>query len=929
MTSFHIVEIPAMASEPLVDWAETFRFLELLGRAPDSTEALLFPPKEGPGSDKSAKKLKLDEAGLQSVEQLLSMPLYRFHSLGIRPNPGGAKADDITEGRALFFEADGGLPLEAQAAFPELLGLPEPTVTVWTGGKSLHTYWVAEEGKGLPPDQWRKAQERLITAVAVVASDAGVDANIKDPSRVMRAPGGIHPTTGERARIHSESGVRYDLAALVEMLPKGLKVPALRLEHCANVPTEKVRELFIHNIAPQLKNGGIDVRSALCQLRTWREWHPEAFQDWDDLCWKYLQLDPQWVDQLEGTLEPRDPEKNQKKALEALSFLPPLDFTSYGKWLEVGMALHSVSEILLAAWVDWCRGMGDAFDEEECCTKWQTFSCERTSGITLGSLIHWAKEYGYRPPSAREDTPSRYTAAPSLPSAPSLPNGSPSRKELQVLSVQERMSILRDRAEELVEDEATPLLDRLPVMRDEASKLALPTRDSDLQKVLWEARRSLAAPAEAITTGSLLDFTPVPWCWEGLLIREATNLVVAAPKVGKTSLLLEAIASWHRGEDFLGRSFHGECPAVLIVGSDQPQSDWGRMLQRVGLVSEERKLLEPIVGLFHSGAPLSLDTEGIERIVSYARKHPGLLVVVDSYARCVSSLGLSERDAEIVGPLADLQEALGPYGATIVVIHHANKGGHESASMASRGSTALPAAVSQILHLTRLEQGQGGSMGGKRMLTSEGRGGAPEKMLLERSEEGRWLFRGDGDALLQEQERQKTIGTLNDRQSVALDFLEDVWHQTEGRQGISAELLASLMDLPGKDSMRAARRLLDQLEARGLARKVVQSEGKDRARVARYIPTSPSLEPSLADCNDVILLGADGKDGADGPAHERESVVVLAEPGNYVELINECEPPQKGWRLVVASGVVARIEHEDTGEIREVDNSEILSCAPF
>lgn len=95
---------------------------------------------------------------------------------------------------------------------------------------------------------------------------------------------------------------------------------------------------------------------------------------------------------------------------------------------------------------------------------------------------------------------------------------------------------------------------------------------------------------------------------------------------------------------------------------------------------------------------------------------------------------------------------------------------------------------------------------------------------------------------------------------------------------------------------------------------MVQSEGKDHALLARYVPTSTPLEPSSADCNGVILLGADGKDGADGPAHERESVVVLAEPGNFVELINESSPPpQRGWRFVVASGVASRIEHESTG----------------
>jgi hypothetical protein len=91
------------------------------------------------------------------------------------------------------------------------------------------------------------------------------------------------------------------------------------------------------------------------------------------------------------------------------------------------------------------------------------------------------------------------------------------------------------------------------------------------------------------------------------------------------------------------------------------------MLQKVGLVDEARRLMAPIVGLFHSGTPLSLDHEGIEKIASYARKHPGLLVLIDSYARCVGKLGLKERDEEIAEPLADLQEALSPYGATIVV----------------------------------------------------------------------------------------------------------------------------------------------------------------------------------------------------------------------------------------------------------------------
>jgi len=506
--------------------------------------------------------------------------------------------------------------------------------------------------------------------------------------------------------------------------------------------------------------------------------------------------------------------------------------------------------------------MGDAFDEEECRAKWETFSVEREDGLGLGSLIHLAKKYGYRPP-ATADTSSRYTAALSAVSGVSAV-ATKSVQGVRGLSVQERMMLLRETAEKLLNEGATPS-DRMPVLRDRASDLDLSVRDADLTKIIWEARRKNAPNAEALAPGDLLDFTPVPWCWEGLLMRKATNLVVALPKAGKTSLILEAIASWNKGEAFLGRAFHGECPPVLIVGSDQPQSDWGRMLQRVGLVSEDRRLLAPIVGLFHSGAPLTLDPAGIERICSYAKDHPNLLVVIDSYSRCVSSLGVSERDAEIAGPLADLQEALGPYGATIVVIHHSNKASrNESASLASRGSTALPAACSQILHLQRLEVPEGGqqnALSGKRMLTAEGRGGAPEKCLLELDPEGRWLFKGDGDALLQEQERQKTIGALNDRQATALEHVEETWEESQGRIGLSAIVLASLMELRGVDPSRVARRLLEQLRERGLVRKKVINLGMGNGGLStQYIPATP-----------------DTPDTPDTPAVKREKVSAVAE----------------------------------------------------
>jgi hypothetical protein len=818
-------------AEPLILWSETAHFLELLGRSQEEVleiHGLLYPPRDK-RKEPAFGFFPLTPAGKDLAEKKLLSDCKGF-SYGIRINPGGTKAAQITAGVALFMEADGGLSLEEQEAIPIRLGLPEPTFSVWTGGKSLHHYWVAKEGEALPVAKWREGQERLIAAVQAAIPEAGVDLQIKDPSRTMRAPGGLHPTTGERCRIHSEGGERFDLQSLVEMLPE--------------LPAKKKPKAP----APTAATG-------------------------DDI----------------------------QKAKEALGALPPEDFTEYGPWLQVGMALHSVSEELLPDWLQWCSEMGEDFDEEECCSKWESFSSSRDSSIGLGSLIHWAKPYGLKVRGDTKgacghtaDTSSRYTAGVSGVSGVS----GVGTKSVRAMSTQERMVLLRRKVEELVTDETTASLDRLPVLREIASELDLSVRDGELQKLIWEARRRMAGPVEAIGQGDVLDFTPVPWCWEGLLMREAANLVVALPKAGKTSLLLGAIAAWSRGEPFLDRPFHGDCPSVLIVGSDQPQSDWGRMLQKVGLVDEARRLMAPIVGLFHSGTPLSLDHEGIEKIASYARKHPGLLVLIDSYARCVGKLGLKERDEEIAEPLADLQEALSPYGATIVVIHHSNKGSrNEGAAMASRGSTALPAACSQILHLQRMEDPEGGQqqrLSGKRILRTEGRGGAPEELLLE-MEEGLWSCKGSAEELFLEQERIKTVSSLTERQSIALEHVEEVWAQTS--KGVSADLLASLMDLQGADTARVARRLLEQLRSKGLVKKRVENLGMGTGGIgSRYVPATADTSTSTADTADTADTAAVKRTGVSGVEE-----APLLEPFDSVEAFVDGQWGN-GWMVSAVDG---------------------------
>ena len=232
-----------------------------------------------------------------------------------------------------------------------------------------------------------------------------------------------------------------------------------------------------------------------------------------------------------------------------------------------------------------------------------------------------------------------------------------------------------------------PSARRLPLLRNQAKNLGLSLRDRELEDLLRQSRREREGRGSKRRGKRQLKEVAIPWIWDGVLIKEAFNLLVAMPKVGKTSLLLAMIPAWHRGESgFLDRNFVGECPPVLIVGNDQPESDWCRMMDLAGLSLDINNLnVSPVVELWDAGERLLLDEEGIELIRQIAEEHPGLLILIDSIAATVTALGVAEESPEIAEPVRALLEAVSPYQSTVVAIHHSSKG------RASEGAAAFDA----------------------------------------------------------------------------------------------------------------------------------------------------------------------------------------------------------------------------------------------
>lgn len=477
--------------------------------------------------------------------------------------------------------------------------------------------------------------------------------------------------------------------------------------------------------------------------------------------------------------------------------------------------------------------------------------------------------------------------------AAAAPPAEPQRREL---TPQEKLSAMRGLAAELLEQQ-TPFPDRVPLLRARAELLGLTLRDQELQRFLWDARRAAAGAIEPLGAGDVIDLTPEPWHWEGVLMADCLNLITALPKAGKTSLLLEMIGAWSRGEpSFLGLPLIGPCPPVLIVGTDQPQSDWGRMLRQAGLLGDRNEILPPIVGLFHKGRPLHLDFEGIERIGGYASTYPGLLVLLDSISACTSALGLDENSTEIVEPINDLMEAVSPQHATVAAIHHSSKGRQgENATLASRGSTALPAAASQVISLARMASPATGAQDRRLVLKTEGRGGLPQQLLIERTEDG-WISHGSAETVAMAQHLKEVEKKLSDRQADALDLVRERWDN--GQQRTDASGLAGPMGLDG-DAERKARSTLDQLARKGLLLSTVEAGLQGRRKVfwpvatesSRGVlsdvsePSEPS-EPSSARAHvdprpksePFACRGSEGSEGREGQENTPRETLQISEP---------------------------------------------------
>ena len=385
--------------------------------------------------------------------------------------------------------------------------------------------------------------------------------------------------------------------------------------------------------------------------------------------------------------------------------------------------------------------------------------------------------------------------------------------------------------------------ERAALLRAAADERGFRLTPADICAITAHARRAMQGRANGAGIGDEFDIPDEVWAWDQIIAGQTPNLVVALQKVGKTALMAGLISAWHYGTgDFLGHQLVGPCPPVIIAGPDQTIADWRGVLGPAGLMqkstSDKWELIPggPIKRIWYKSNPVYLDEQGIEDIASQCEQHTGALLLCDTYATLIAPLGLDEAKPEAAEPLYNLMEAVEPFHATPVLLHHASKSrANERASNASRNSNAIPAAVSQIISLQWLEPDKKSDQ--RINLTTEGRNSKPIDLVIEQVDRSQWTSHGSAADIKESKRLAKVEADLSDRQTDTLDTLRDEWdHHRE----LTAPRLLEL--LPKEfDDVRKARATLQQLFDKGLADKRNDIDPEAGGTVIRFRPSGGTI----------------------------------------------------------------------------------------
>lgn len=237
---------------------------------------------------------------------------------------------------------------------------------------------------------------------------------------------------------------------------------------------------------------------------------------------------------------------------------------------------------------------------------------------------------------------------------------------------------------------------------------------------MFEARTDEDSPPFTVAwktlTGMLVDAPELRWVWKHYIVREGKTLLVARPKVGKSTTVFGLIGALRRGaDDFCGQPI-GSNVGVLYLTEETNREALRTKVASAGLDVNDDGLLvvrrvdmngqrwaEDIIPALHHDA----------RLFRERGEYTDVLIVIDTLSKWAGFEDQQEQDAGATRSAIGALDVLTADGFALLIVHHAGWSANRS-----RGSTAIVGEVDVALFLdgepgtssTRTLKYQGGRM---------------------------------------------------------------------------------------------------------------------------------------------------------------------------------------------------------------------------